>query len=77
LIFGNLIAISLAFIQSKFHIIKLDASNYYMEYVPIEWNWWVVLLVNISIFLVILLITFIPAMIIKKISPVQALKYKD
>jgi lipoprotein-releasing system permease protein len=77
LIFGNLIAFSLAFIQSKFHIIKLDASNYYMEYVPIEWNGWVVLLVNISIFLVILLITFIPAMIIKKISPVQALKYKD
>lgn len=77
LIFGNLIAILIAFLQDKFRIIKLDASNYYMEYVPIEWNWWVVFFVNISIFMVILLITFIPALIIKKISPVQALKYKD
>ena len=77
LLWGNIIGIGIAYLQAKFKLIKLDASNYYMNYVPIEWNWGIVLIVNICAFLVVLLITFLPSFIIKKISPVEALKYKD
>lgn len=77
LLLGNFIAFALAFLQWKFKILKLDAENYYMSFVPIEWNWAVVFLVNLGVFLLVLLITVIPTFVVKNISPVVALKYKD
>lgn len=77
LIFGNIFGIGIAFLQSKYKIVKLDATNYYMNFVPIEWNWWIVIIVNLCVFAVVLLVTYLPSLIIKKISPVEALKYKD
>lgn len=77
LIWGNVIGIGIAWLQYHFKWIKLDASNYYMNYVPIEWDWSVVLFVNLAVFLVVFLITYIPSFIIRRISPVEALKYKD
>lgn len=77
LIIGNIFGIGIAFLQSKYKIVKLDATNYYMNFVPIEWNWWIVIIVNLCVFVVVLLVTYLPSLIIKKISPVEALKYKD
>lgn len=77
LIWGNLLGIGIAYLQSEYKLVKLDAANYYMNYVPIDWNWWIVLIVNLSVFVVVLLVTYLPSLIIKKISPVEALKYKD
>ncbi len=77
LIWGNFLGIGIAYLQSEYKLVKLDATNYYMNYVPIDWNWWIVLIVNLSVFVVVLLVTYLPSLIIKKISPVEALKYKD
>lgn len=77
LLWGNFSAILLGFIQWKFKIIKLDAENYYMSFVPIEWNLPVMLLVNLGVFSVVLLIALLPTLILRSISPVKALKYKD
>ncbi|MBP8155698.1 MAG: ABC transporter permease [Leadbetterella sp.] len=77
LIIGNIFGIGIAFLQSEYKIVKLDATNYYMNFVPIEWNWWIVIIVNLCVFVVVLLVTYLPSLIIKKISPVEALKYKD
>ncbi|HLO43825.1 MAG TPA: FtsX-like permease family protein [Leadbetterella sp.] len=77
LFWGNIVGLGLAYFQNKFKLIKLDATNYYMNYVPIEWNWWIVLTINICTFIVVLAITYLPSLIIRKISPVEALKYKD
>ena len=77
LLWGNIIGLGLSFLQSKYKIVKLDTTNYYMSFVPIEWNWWIVLIVNIGAFIVVLAISYLPSLIIRKISPVEALKYKD
>jgi lipoprotein-releasing system permease protein len=77
LFWGNIAGLGLAYFQNKFKLIKLDATNYYMNYVPIEWNWWIVLTINVCTFIVVLAITYLPSLIIRKISPVEALKYKD
>lgn len=77
LFWGNIIGLGLGYIQNRFRLIKLDPTNYYMNYVPIEWNWWIVLTINVCTFLVVLAITYLPSLIIRKISPVEALKYKD
>lgn len=77
LLLGNAVALLLAFLQWKFRLIKLDAQNYYMNYVPIEWSWLAVAGVNLGVFIVVLLVTILPTFSITKISPVTALKYKD
>jgi lipoprotein-releasing system permease protein len=77
LLWGNTIGLGLSFLQSKYKLMKLDATNYYMSFVPIEWNWLVVLIVNIGAFVVVLAISYLPSLIIRRISPVEALKYKD
>lgn len=77
LLLGNAIALLLAFIQWKFRLIRLDAQNYYMNYVPVEWSWLAVAGVNLGIFVVVLLVTVLPTFSITRISPVAALKYKD
>lgn len=77
LLLGNAIALLLAFIQWKFRLIRLDAQNYYMNYVPVEWSWLAVAGVNLGVFVVVLLVTVLPTFSITRISPVAALKYKD
>jgi lipoprotein-releasing system permease protein len=77
MIWGNIIGFGLCFLQAKFHFIKLDAANYYMSFVPIEWDFKVAVLINIGIFMAVLLVLIIPTWFIQKINPVKALKYKD
>jgi lipoprotein-releasing system permease protein len=77
LLWGNIIGLGLSFLQWKYKLMKLDATNYYMNFVPIEWNWLVALIVNIGAFVVVLAISYLPSLIIRRISPVEALKYKD
>jgi lipoprotein-releasing system permease protein len=73
--FGNLLGIGLAFLQDKFKIVPLDPQNYYMEYVPIQWDWMMVVLLNLLTFLIISLILFLPTRIITGISPIQSIRF--
>jgi len=75
MLLGNLLGIGLAFLQDKFKIIPLDPQNYYMEYVPIQWDWMMVILLNLLIFLIISLILFFPTRIIAGISPIQSIRF--
>ncbi len=77
LLVGNICGLGLCFLQDRFKIMKLDPENYYMSFVPVEWNWPVFLLVNLATLLVIGMILMLPALVTARISPVQALKYKD
>ena len=77
LLTGNLIVIVFAYIQWRYRVLKLDSENYYMDYVPIAWDWITLLLINIGVFLCVLVITILPTIIVNRIDPVKALKYKD
>lgn len=74
MILGNIIAFSLAFLQDKFEIIKLNPETYYMSSVPISFEWFLTLLVNIFTAILILFFIIYPSRIVSKISPSQALK---
>lgn len=77
LILGNFLGLSLCYIQERFKIIHLDPVNYYMNFVPIDWNWPVILAINIGVFFIVFIVLLIPSYLIRNISPVEALKYKD
>lgn len=75
LIWGNIIAIGLAILQDKFKLIPLDAENYYMDFVPIEWNWGIIVLMNVLVFIVVSLVLMVPTIIISRLNPVKAIKF--
>ena len=75
MLIGNLIGLGFGALQYYFRIIPLDPQNYYMEYVPIEWNWGITLLLNLSTLLLVGLVLTLPTVIISRIRPVKAIRF--
>lgn len=77
ILYGNLIGIGLGLIQYYFKVIPLDPENYYISYVPIEWDWLIILLLNIATILLIVAVITIPTLIVSRMRVVEALKFKE
>lgn len=75
LLFGNILALSIAFLQNQFQFIKLDPDTYYIEYVSINVNiiHWVA--INLLTIVTCALMLLIPSIVITKISPVKAIRF--
>ena len=76
MLWGNLIGLLICFLQWQFHIIKLDPATYYVNYVPIEVNIWIFLLLNICTFLVSLIMLIGPSYLIAHIHPAKSIRYE-
>lgn len=74
LLWGNLLGLAFIFLQQSFELIPLNPDNYYVDTVPVYFNAVLFLLLNVGIICVSLLMLLIPARIIAKLSPVQAMK---
>jgi lipoprotein-releasing system permease protein len=75
LLWGNAIGIGLCFIQDRFHVIKLNAHDYYMSFVPISWHWEIIGYLNLLTFFVVTVVLLLPTMIIAKIDPIRAIRF--
>ena len=73
---GNLIGLSLCWIQKQFQILELDKSTYYMSYVPIDLNIAHILALNVGTFIVCWLMLIIPSYLISKINPIKAIRFE-
>lgn len=74
LLIGNILSLIICFIQSKFHILRLDAESYYMPYVPIDINPFYFLLISAGTLIVCLLALLIPATAISRIEPAKTMR---
>jgi len=75
LIWGNAIGLSLCFLQYKFKFIALNPRDYYMEYVPVQWGWDTVLILNAIVFGTVLTVLLLPTLYISRINPIQAIRF--
>lgn len=75
LIIGNVIGIGLVLLQHFTHIIKLNSDTYYVEYVPMIFNFGYILLLNAGIILCCLLMMFFPTLILTRLTPIRTLKF--
>jgi lipoprotein-releasing system permease protein len=76
LLWGNIFGLGLGYIQDKTHFLKLDQASYYMLFVPIQFNWIDIVLVNIGTLIICLLVLVIPSMLVSRINPVTAIRFK-
>ncbi len=75
LFWGNLIGLSLLFIQKYFGVIKLNPETYYVDRAPVYLNLEYILLLNLGTLVLCLIMLLIPSYIVSKISPVKAIKF--
>jgi lipoprotein-releasing system permease protein len=75
LLFGNIIGIGLGALQYYFRIIPLDPENYYMSFVPIEWNFLTIFLLNFLTLLVVGGALMIPTFILSRVSPIKSIRF--
>jgi lipoprotein-releasing system permease protein len=76
LFFGNLIGLGLAFLQQKFAWLKLDQKSYYLNQVPIEFDWQLIIGVNFLSFFICMILLLIPARFVAKVNPVKTIQFK-
>jgi lipoprotein-releasing system permease protein len=75
LFYGNVIGLSLCWIQNTFSLISLDPTIYYIDKVPIELtilNW---LLINVITFCVCIVSLILPSYVVTSISPTKAIRF--
>jgi lipoprotein-releasing system permease protein len=75
LLLGNLLGLGICLIQHRFKIIKLNPHDYYMDFVPISWNWEIVALLNVLILAIVTIVLLLPTMLISRINPIKAIKF--
>jgi lipoprotein-releasing system permease protein len=76
LLLGNALGLGLGYFQQQTHFFKLEQADYYMTFVPIKIVWTDVLLLNLGTFLICLLVLIIPSMLVTRITPVKAIRFK-
>lgn len=72
MIWGNVIGLAACFVQWKWHVVALDPTNYYLEWVPIHLSWPMILLINLGAVIITLLVLLGPSSLVAKISPAKA-----
>jgi lipoprotein-releasing system permease protein len=76
MLLGNIFGIGFGFFQSHTHFFTLDQASYYMNFVPIQFSWIDMILLNIGTLVVCLLVMIGPSMLVTKITPVKAIRFK-
>ncbi|GHV65141.1 ABC transporter permease [Bacteroidia bacterium] len=76
ILWGNGLAFLIGFIQYKFKLIHLDPSSYYMDTVPLEFNFLYVILLDLCVWVVSTLVLVLPTMLISKINPIKAIRFE-
>jgi lipoprotein-releasing system permease protein len=72
---GNIIGLSLCFLQYKFELIKLDATIYYLSHVPIDLSISAVFFINLITFVTCMTSLLLPSYVISRIAPSKSIKF--
>ena len=74
MIIGNILSLLFYYVQSKFKLIKLDRENYYIDFVPVAYDLYGALLINLVLFLMILLSIYVPILFIDRIRVINSIR---
>jgi lipoprotein-releasing system permease protein len=65
----------LAYIQQRFGVLKLDQKSYYLNQVPIEFDWQLIAGINLLSFVICLLILVLPARAVANVNPIKTIQF--
>lgn len=76
MLWGNLIGLAFVGLQSSLHLFKLDPTTYYVDSVPVEFNLWWWVLLNVCTLFVSVLMLVGPSYLITRIHPARSIRFE-
>ena len=76
LIIGNVLAIAFCLLQQKYHLVRLNPENYFIDHMPIDISWWSILAADVISFVAIMAILLIPCHFISRIQPSKTIRVR-
>ena len=76
MLWGNIVGIGLIALQYYTGIVSLDPSTYYVSTVPVEFNFLIILAINIATLVVSVLALIAPSYLISFIHPAKSMRYE-
>ena len=76
MVIGNVVGIAICLIQQWLHLFPLDPANYYLDSVPMQLGaGWLVIL-NVTMFLLSMLMMLLPSAVISRIVPSKSIRFE-
>jgi lipoprotein-releasing system permease protein len=75
LFWGNIIGLGICWIQDYFKVLKLDQTSYFIDYAPIDFNLFHIIILNIGTLVITMIILLLPSIIISNINPVKTIRF--
>ena len=75
LLYGNVVGLGVCYVQYKFRLIQLNPHDYYMNFVPISWDWSVIVILNLIVLAVVTLVLLVPTAIVSRVNPIKAIRF--
>lgn len=76
MLWGNIIGLGLCALQKTTGLITLDPQNYYLDTVPITFDWGFIVTINVVMFLLSALVLTVPSGLISRIHPTKAMRFE-
>jgi lipoprotein-releasing system permease protein len=76
LLIGNVVGIALIQLQMRTHLVPLDPDAYFVDFVPMRFEPWSIVVINLGALALSWLVLMLPAMIVARISPATTMRYE-
>lgn len=76
MLIGNLIGLGLIVLQHYTGLVKLNPATYYVSTVPVEFNLFVWLLLNVATLVISVFVLIAPSYLVSKINPAASMRYE-
>lgn len=76
MVIGNAVGLLLCWLQQRYHLVKLDSETYYIDSVPVQFNWWYILGVNVLTLVVSAIVIFGGSHLISVKRPTSTMRFE-
>ena len=76
ILIGDAVALLLCGLQHRFQFLRLDSASYSMDFVPIDLNPWIFVLVSLGTLILCLLTLLLPTAYISNIHPAKTIRFE-
>ncbi|WP_302494879.1 FtsX-like permease family protein [uncultured Prevotella sp.] len=76
LLIGDVLALALILLQKFTGFAKLDPQTYYVDVVPVELDWMLIVALNVATMLIALFVLIAPSYLVSHIHPAKSMRYE-
>ena len=76
MLIGDAVGITICLIQHWFHLFPLDPANYYLDSVPMQLGAGWLIILNVTMFLLSMLMMLLPSAVISRIVPSKSIRFE-